>query len=344
LITILPADFVLKFRRFYLKSEITQQVEANPSPATNREGLSNQTNLPGNHRHHASSIAIGAVISVGVCGLLGTHSTDRVTASQEAIPVSVPRADSGRIDSRSISENHAAASARRVKSVLPLASNSAKSTVAFQNPYLRQLPSKTVAQVVANRGNMGAPVAEQPNSVQISVPTPKSKMPVRYGQNKNAKDPYLSHSGSDPEVDFGGSGDPSPRNSQPSVGFSWPAQGSLTSRYGRRWGRMHKGIDIAGPVGTPINTAADGTVISSGWSSGGYGNLIEIRHSDGSTTRYGHNSRLLVSVGQQVRQGQQIAEMGSTGRSTGSHLHFEIRSNGTSAVNPIAYLPANTGG
>jgi murein DD-endopeptidase MepM/ murein hydrolase activator NlpD len=114
----------------------------------------------------------------------------------------------------------------------------------------------------------------------------------------------------------------------------------LSSRYGRRWGRMHRGIDIAGPVGTPIQAAADGVVIVAGWSSGGFGNLVEIRHSDGTVTRYAHNSRMSVSVGQTVRQGQQIAEMGSTGNSTGSHLHFEIRPGGGGAVNPIAHLPA----
>jgi murein DD-endopeptidase MepM/ murein hydrolase activator NlpD len=133
-----------------------------------------------------------------------------------------------------------------------------------------------------------------------------------------------------------------PTTGTTTIGFSWPAAGKLTSRYGRRWGRMHKGIDIAGPIGTPINAAADGMVIASGWNSGGYGNLVEVRHNDGTITRYGHNSRLSVTVGQTVRQGQQVAEMGSTGHSTGSHLHFEIRPTGGNAVNPIALLPSNS--
>jgi murein DD-endopeptidase MepM/ murein hydrolase activator NlpD len=122
----------------------------------------------------------------------------------------------------------------------------------------------------------------------------------------------------------------------------WPARGSLSSRYGRRWGRMHQGIDIAGPTGTPIVAAADGVVVVSGYSSGGYGNVIDIQHADGSLTRYGHNSRLLASVGQQVKQGQNIAEMGSTGRSTGPHLHFEYHSGSGNAVNPMAYLPSSS--
>ncbi|HEY9763842.1 MAG TPA: peptidoglycan DD-metalloendopeptidase family protein [Trichocoleus sp.] len=123
-------------------------------------------------------------------------------------------------------------------------------------------------------------------------------------------------------------------------GYIWPARGVLSSGYGPRWGRMHRGVDIAGPVGTPIFAAANGVVVRSGWNSGGYGNLVDIQHPDGSMTRYGHNSRLLVRAGQQVRQGQQIAEMGSTGYSTGPHLHFEIHIPGNGTVNPVAYLPS----
>jgi murein DD-endopeptidase MepM/ murein hydrolase activator NlpD len=122
-------------------------------------------------------------------------------------------------------------------------------------------------------------------------------------------------------------------------GYMWPAQGVFTSGYGWRWGRMHRGVDIAGPVGTPIVAAAPGVVVRSGWNSGGYGNLVDIRHPDGSLTRYAHNSRLLVEAGQQVRGGQQIAEMGSTGYSTGPHLHFEIHLPDQGTVDPMAYLP-----
>jgi len=122
-------------------------------------------------------------------------------------------------------------------------------------------------------------------------------------------------------------------------GYVWPARGTLTSGYGWRWGRMHRGVDVAGPVGTPIVAAGAGVVERAGWNSGGYGNLVEIRHPDGSMTRYAHNNTLNVSVGQTVRQGQQIAEMGSTGYSTGPHLHFEIHQGGSGAVNPMSYLP-----
>lgn len=121
-------------------------------------------------------------------------------------------------------------------------------------------------------------------------------------------------------------------------GFTWPAQGVFTSGYGYRWGRMHRGIDIAGPVGTPIFAAAEGVVVTAEWNSGGFGNLVEIRHADGSKTLYAHNNRILVRVGQQVAQGEQISEMGSTGRSTGPHLHFEIHPMGRGAVNPMVFL------
>ena len=122
-------------------------------------------------------------------------------------------------------------------------------------------------------------------------------------------------------------------------GYIWPANGIMTSGYGWRWGRMHNGIDIAGPVGTPIFAAASGTVTYAGWHSGGYGNLVEIEHADGSFTLYAHNHRILVREGQEVDQGVQVAEMGSTGFSTGPHLHFEIHPSGQPAVNPMAYLP-----
>lgn len=118
--------------------------------------------------------------------------------------------------------------------------------------------------------------------------------------------------------------------------FIRPASGYLSSRYGRRWGRNHNGIDIAGSHGSAIKAAAAGTVTYSGWMSG-YGYHIIIDHGNGYQTAYGHNSSLLVSKGQRVSQGQTIAKMGSTGRSTGTHLHFEIKKNGV-YQNPLGYV------
>jgi murein DD-endopeptidase MepM/ murein hydrolase activator NlpD len=123
-----------------------------------------------------------------------------------------------------------------------------------------------------------------------------------------------------------------------STGFIWPANGVLTSGYGPRWGRIHQGIDIAAPIGTPVVAAASGKVVFSGWNDGGYGYLVEILHPDGTLTRYGHNSALYVKNGEQVNQGQLIAAMGSTGYSTGPHVHFEIRPNAGAAIDPMIYL------
>ena len=123
------------------------------------------------------------------------------------------------------------------------------------------------------------------------------------------------------------------------IAYIWPAKGVLTSGYGMRWGRMHRGIDIANKTGTPIVAAADGVVTFEGRQRG-YGKIIDIRHIDGSLTRYAHNHRHRVKLGQKVQQGQMIAHMGSTGFSTGPHLHFEIHPTGKRAVNPIAYLPS----
>lgn len=123
-----------------------------------------------------------------------------------------------------------------------------------------------------------------------------------------------------------------------STGFIWPADGVFTSGYGWRWGRIHGGIDIAAPVGTPILAAASGVIEYATWNDGGYGNMIDIRHADGTITRYAHMNELYVKEGQTVSQGQTIGAMGSTGFSTGPHLHFEIRPNGGSSVDPMAFL------
>jgi murein DD-endopeptidase MepM/ murein hydrolase activator NlpD len=121
-----------------------------------------------------------------------------------------------------------------------------------------------------------------------------------------------------------------------SSGLIWPVSGPVTSGFGMRWGRMHEGIDIAVPTGTAVHAAASGTVIHAGWL-GGYGNLVVIDHGNGLATAYGHNSSIVVGVGQSVSQGDTIALSGSTGNSTGPHVHFEVRVNGA-AVDPLLYL------
>ncbi len=120
------------------------------------------------------------------------------------------------------------------------------------------------------------------------------------------------------------------------AGFAWPVNGVITSPFGWRWGRMHEGVDLGAPYGAPITAAAAGIVIYAGWL-GGYGNLTVIDHGGGLATAYGHQSQISVSVGQQVAKGQIIGAVGSTGHSTGPHLHFEVRVNGQ-AVDPLGYL------
>ena len=118
----------------------------------------------------------------------------------------------------------------------------------------------------------------------------------------------------------------------------WPAAGYVSSPYGLRFNgtEFHQGIDIAADMGTPIVATADGVVTAAGWN-GGYGNMVDVDHGGGIVTRYGHASALAVTVGQQVRRGEVIAYVGSTGRSTGPHVHYEVRVDGQ-PVNPAGYL------
>jgi len=123
------------------------------------------------------------------------------------------------------------------------------------------------------------------------------------------------------------------------MGLIWPIHGPVTSEFGPRWGGFHPGIDIAPPFGTPIHAAKAGVVILAG-PTGGYGNFVLIDHGGGLVTGYGHQSRLAVSEGQTVSQGQVIGYEGSTGASTGPHLHFEVRINGT-VQNPRRFESGN---
>ena len=134
------------------------------------------------------------------------------------------------------------------------------------------------------------------------------------------------------------------------AGYIWPVCSYVTSEYGYRWGRQHKGIDIEGDRGDPIAAAKAGVVIAAGREEsefynalgivgeGGYGNLVLINHGDGVVTAYAHQSEIIVVPGQSVERGERIGSVGNTGNSTGPHLHLEFRVNGA-AVNPRGYLP-----
>src|SRR5437867_4432389 len=121
-----------------------------------------------------------------------------------------------------------------------------------------------------------------------------------------------------------------------SSGLIWPVNGPVTSPFGYRWGRLHAGIDIGVPYGTPIHAAASGTVVLADWT-GGYGNYTCIDHGGGMATCYAHQSSYAVSSGAAVSQGQVIGYVGNTGHSFGAHLHFEVRINGN-PVDPLGYL------
>jgi murein DD-endopeptidase MepM/ murein hydrolase activator NlpD len=299
---------------FLLKPEITQKVKSILSLKKHRDEQANPTpaKIPsGNHRSRSSVVTLGLTLSMAISSFPvncpGTLATAAELAQQSsathAISIAVPR----------------------------------PRNIAIVRTNNRQRPTVLIAQSLPPQS--ATPTSDNSQFggeafVPILVPAPKSQVfkPLTNSQ-------AFSYNGADSDSELYHPDEPTGKTGETSIAFSWPAAGVLTSRYGRRWGRMHKGIDIAGPVGTPINSAADGIVVFAGWSDS-YGNLVEVKHTDGTRTRYAHNSRLLVSVGQNVAQGQQVSEMGSTGHSTGSHLHFEIRPGGGDAVNPISHLPS----
>jgi murein DD-endopeptidase MepM/ murein hydrolase activator NlpD len=285
-------------------------------------GLAKLASLSVNHRSRVSALMAGLVLSMGVSSFPVNHPGSAATAAESANRITT---DAG---SKPVAGNYIQ-QLRSDISVMRAQSGSANVLIAQAVPG-RAYPT------VANRTDVTNFQSGGEQSVQIFVPAPKTKT-----FKVVTASPFNANPG-ETEGELGNPGETIPgRTNETNLAFSWPAAGKLTSKFGRRWGKMHKGIDIAGPTGTPIHAAADGIVVKAGWSSGGYGNLVEIRHADGTITRYGHNSRLSVAAGQTIRQGQQVAEMGSTGHSTGSHLHFEIRPGGTDAVNPIAHLPSN---
>jgi len=119
--------------------------------------------------------------------------------------------------------------------------------------------------------------------------------------------------------------------------FVMPTKGIFTSGFGYRWGVLHAGIDLANSIGTPIRAVSDGVVIDAG-PTAGYGMWVKLRHADGTVTLYGHVNTTLVSVGQRVMAGDQIATMGNRGNSTGPHLHFEVLLGGTQRIDPVPWL------
>ena len=122
--------------------------------------------------------------------------------------------------------------------------------------------------------------------------------------------------------------------------FVLPTHGIFTSGFGYRWGALHDGVDLAGPIGTPIYAASDGIVKEAGPTSSGYGAWVLLKHSDGTVTRYGHVNSWTVQVGQRVFAGDQIATIGNRGNSTGPHLHFSVLLGDANATDPVPWLAA----
>ncbi len=119
-----------------------------------------------------------------------------------------------------------------------------------------------------------------------------------------------------------------------------PTRGLFTSGFGYRWGALHDGVDLAGPVGTPIYAASDGVVIDAGPTNSGYGAWVKIRHADGTVTRYGHINSWDVQTGQRVFAGDQIATIGNRGNSTGPHLHLSVLLDGVNPTDPVSWMAA----
>ncbi len=177
----------------------------------------------------------------------------------------------------------------------------------------------------------------------VRVTTEKAKMgkTVVTTEKSYVNGVFASEKVSEETVDFGTPKTVTigtkPRDKNVGTGnFIMPTNARFSSGYGRRWGRMHYGLDLAGPVGTKVWASDFGTVTVAEYKKS-FGNLVVIDHGNGFETYYAHNSEILVSVGDVVPQGYVIAKMGSTGRSTGSHCHFEIHYNGV-AIDPMGYV------
>ncbi|HEY9673970.1 MAG TPA: peptidoglycan DD-metalloendopeptidase family protein [Waterburya sp.] len=277
--------------------------------------------------------------------------------SQQSIYVEKLKADILRLREEYRQNRGGSSGSETASIVVPTAATSVSSTLNNPSASSRINPEFNAKlrndSLQANRGKRQQPIDEQ-SSIPIEVPPPETtgsasprglvaSAPVPSGNYNRAIRTPLGQTVS-PEMPSLSAPDMyRPENAEQFNGYIWPTKGVVTSGYGMRWGRMHKGIDIAAPIGTPVVAAAPGIVVSAGWNSGGYGNLVEIQHPDGSVTLYAHNNRILVRRGQEVQQGQQISEMGSTGFSTGPHCHFEVHPSGRGAVNPIAYLPSKRG-
>ncbi len=189
------------------------------------------------------------------------------------------------------------------------------------------VPATTTATATATATATPTPTATAtptPTATATPTPTPTPSPPVA-----------IRRRGPSPPAGAGGEGAGGGEGAD--ARLAWPLRGVLYGRYGVRDGRRHDGVDIAAPEGATVTAAASGTVIYAG-EQAGYGGVVILKHDGGIVTLYAHNSGLLVSEGDRVARGQAIARVGQTGRTTGPHLHFEVRE-GTRPRNPLLFLP-----
>jgi murein DD-endopeptidase MepM/ murein hydrolase activator NlpD len=195
-------------------------------------------------------------------------------------------------------------------------------------------------QVVAIRTQQQREVKNQLLASQNNLANARSRKRKQLASTKQQEQDFIAEANalaaSDASVRSQLAGAQSGDTTPSASGLIWPVNGPVTSPFGWRWGRLHAGIDIGVPSGTPIHAAASGTVVIAGWVSG-YGNYTCIDHGGGMATCYGHQSSFATSVGAHVTQGQVIGYTGCTGHCFGPHLHFEVRINGT-PVDPLGYL------
>lgn len=331
--------------------ELSQKYEISPEQIANYNGIHPQQVLQvgqtlsipiisvtssGNDRQRQFSeqplAGVGGAVSSKNLTLAGDHPS-----SQEKLALAIPRVVGEELNA-SEDKNRGGMSQLPIKQFLAdveqLRANYQQET-ATDNPYLPLNQSEAASK--KNQKKVLSP--SESSSSNSSFPNSLATAPIKVEFYNNFLNPPIGEKVSPELPPLSSPEQYLPNSPQKFDGYIWPAEGVFTSGYGMRWGRMHAGIDIAAPIGTSIVASAPGEVIVAGWNNGGYGNWVKLQHSDGSITLYAHNSKVLVKKGQEVDQGQPIAKMGSTGRSTGPHLHFEIRRPGEGSVNPIAYLP-----
>ncbi|HZG94411.1 MAG TPA: M23 family metallopeptidase [Mycobacteriales bacterium] len=261
-------------------------------------------------------VSVGLAVAVGVPLVAATAGTPGDRPASPPLAVAAPLAAAPRASTPAVAtdappaQSAPSTTAGRRAPAAPAATRRAASAARVSDQAAEDLALRAAARPAARRTTPER--ADRSRREPISKPTPRT--PVRTREVPREK----------------------PSVAAPRGSWVRPTSGVFTSGFKWRWGRQHKGIDIAAPIGTPIYAATDGLVVTAGWN-GGYGKFVLIEHSDGVATAYGHNTALLVHPGQRVSAGQQITRMGSTGHSTGSHLHFEVRINGTQ-TDPIPYL------